>query len=97
MDQGGVSLVKAQTMRAVYAAQREKLKFEEESSKKIDRDEVRVRAFTRARRARDMLQSAPARIAPLLVGLDLIQMTLKLEEEFRRVAQEISDDGTAPL
>lgn len=95
---GGVSLVKAQTMRAVFLAQREKLRFEEESGKKIDRDEVRVNAFNRARRARDMLLSAPARIAPLLVGMtDTLQIVLTLEEEFRRVAESISNDGTEPV
>lgn len=91
----GVSLVKAQTMRAVFSAQREKLKFEEESGKKVDRDEIRVNAFNRARRARDMLLSAPARIAPLLIGLtDVLQITMILEDEFRRVAEGIAGDVT---
>lgn len=97
MERGGVSLVKAQTMKAVFAAQREKLRFEEESGKKINADDVLVRAFNRARRARDMLMSAPARIAPLLVGMDILGMTLTLEEEFRRVVEEISRDATAPI
>lgn len=97
MESGGVSLVKAQTMKAVFAAQREKLRFEEESGKKIDADDVRVRAFNRARRARDMLMSAPARIAPLLVGMDIVGITLALEEEFRRVMEEIARDAAAPI
>lgn len=97
MESGGVSLVKAQTMKAVFAAQREKLRFEEESGKKIDADDVRVRAFNRARRARDMLMSAPARIAPLLVGMDIVGITIALEEEFRRVMEEIARDAAAPI
>lgn len=97
IDSGGVSMMKAQTMKAVFAAQREKLRFEEESGKKIDADDVRVRAFNRARRARDMLMSAPTRIAPLLVGLDVFGITIALEEELRRVAEEISSDATAPI
>lgn len=95
IDGGGVSLMKAQTMKAVFAAQREKLRFEEESGKKIDADDVRVRAFNRARRARDMILSAPARIAPLLVGMDILGITLTLEEEFRRVVEEISRDAAS--
>lgn len=95
---GGNSLVKAQTMRAVFQAQREKLKFEEESGKKIDADDVRVKAFTRGRAARDKLMSAPAKIGPKIVGLtDLVQVITILEDELRNLAQEIADESSAPV
>lgn len=91
------SLVEAQTMRAIYAANREKLAFEKESGSKIDANETKVLAFNRARAARNSLMAAGARIAPLLVGLDLFNLTITLEDELRQVAEEISRDALTPL
>lgn len=90
-----MSMMQAQTLKAIYSAKREELKFEEEAGKKIDAEDVKAKAFARARRARDMILSAPARIAPLLVGMDILGITLTLEEEFRRVVEEISRDAAS--
>jgi hypothetical protein len=91
------TLVEAQTMRAIYAANREKLAFEKESGSKVDANETKVLAFNRARAARNALMAAGARIAPLLVGLDLFQLTITLEDELRKVAEEISRDALTPI
>jgi hypothetical protein len=90
-----MSMMQAQTLKAIYSAKREELKFEEEAGKKIDAEDVKAKAFARARRARDMILSAPARIAPLLVGMDILGITLTLEDEFRRVVEEISRDAAS--
>lgn len=85
-------------MKAVYQAQREKLAFELDSKKAIDADQVRVKAFTRAREARDLLLSAPARLAPKVVGVtDLVQLISIMDEEFREIARKIAEDATAPV
>lgn len=95
---GAISMLRAQTMKAAFSAQREKLKFEEESGSKVDAKEVRFHAFTRGRQARDMIMGAAPSIAAMVFGLpDIGQTTMVLDQELRRLASEIADAAEKPL
>lgn len=95
---GAISMLRAQTMKAAFSAQREKLKFEEESKSKVDAKEVRFHAFTRGRQARDMIMGAAPSIAAMVFGLpDIGQTTMVLDQELRRLASEIADAAEKPL
>ena len=95
---GELSMSKAQALKANFSAQREKLKFEEESGSKVDAKEVRFHAFTRGRQARDMIMGAAPTIAALVFGLpDIGQTTMVLDQELRRLASEIADAADKPL
>lgn len=81
----------ARAVRESYDARLRKLEFEQRNGKLIDADEVRVVAFNRARRTRDLLLAVPDRLAPILVAVtDPIECHRVLTEEITRVCEELS-------
>jgi len=58
----------------------------------LDAAEVRRVVFSRARRARDLMLTIPARLAPVVAGItDAKECYRLLEAEVRRVCDELAD------
>lgn len=82
---------KARAAREVYEAQLSKLKLDEQTGTLVRADEVRVGAFTAARKARDQLIAIPERLASTLAATDdATEIQHMLEDEIERICQEMS-------
>jgi len=83
---------KARAARELYQAQLAKLELDRQRGTLVRADEVRVGAFTMARKARDQLMALPERVAALLAATsDAAEVQRILEEEIERVCLEIAD------
>ncbi|MCK4415115.1 MAG: hypothetical protein KAY32_16405 [Candidatus Eisenbacteria sp.] len=83
---------KARAAREVCQAQLAKLELDRQKSILVRADEVRVGAFSMARKARDQLIALPERVAATLAATENpADVQRILEEEIERICQEISD------
>lgn len=88
------SLADAQRVRVIWAAKQAKLKFERDMGKLLDADQVKVRAFQMARKARDQLMTMPDRLAPILAGTsDVLEVHRLLTEDIERTCHQIAADA----
>ncbi len=83
---------RARAARELYQAQLAKLELDRQRGILVRADEVRLGAFTMARKARDQLITLPERVAAILAATqDAAEVQRILEEEIERVCQEIAD------
>lgn len=88
---------RARAAREAALAQMAKLELDERLGKLVRTEEVRLAAFTAARKARDLLIAIPGRIAPILAAVegDVVQIERLLAEEIDRICSELSGDESA--
>jgi hypothetical protein len=78
-------------IREGYMARLARIEYEVKSGKLVEADQVRVKAFNAARRAREMLLGLPDRLSPQLAGENnTFEIHRILTEELRRICTEIS-------
>jgi len=86
----GVRLARAQALRTTFQAQRERLKFEQESGQLVRREEVEVEAFQLARQLRDRLNQIPARVRDEFAAeTSAIAIEERLQAEIHTVLREL--------
>ncbi len=66
------------------------LKLQKELGEVVAVEDVKRRAFAAARRARDMIQALPGRVAPIVAGLPPAEARKVLEEEVDRICDELA-------
>lgn len=82
----------ARAARELYQAQLAKLELDRKRGDLVRADEVRLGAFSMARKARDQLIALPERLASILAAAQTPQEVQRiLEEEIERICEEISD------
>ena len=82
---------KARAARELYQAQLAKLDLDRQRGTLVRADEVRLGAFSMARKARDQLMALPDRVAAVVAATqDPAEVHRILEEEVERICQEIS-------
>lgn len=95
-DEGGaptVGYARARAAREVYQAQLAKLELEERRGLLVRADEVKLGAFTMARKARDLLIALPERMAAALAAeTNAAEVQRLLEDEVERICAEIAGD-----
>ena len=85
------SMSVAAAERMDYQARLAKLQFEERSRVLVNTGEVWARAFSEARKARELLGAIPDRLAPMLAAVsDSREIHKMLTVEIRRVCEELS-------
>jgi hypothetical protein len=85
------TFAKARTAREGYEARIAKVKYERLTGQLISADEVRVAAFNRARRTRDLLLALPDRLAPVLSATKTSEECHRiLTEELTRICEELT-------
>ncbi len=85
---------RARAARELFLAQLAKIVLDERRGILVRADEVRLGAFTMARKARDQLIALPERVAAILAATqDPAEVQCILEEEIERVCQEIAEVG----
>ena len=83
---------KARAVREVYNAQNAKLDLDLKRGELVRADEVRIAAFSMARKTRDQLIALPERLSTLLAATEEASEVHKiLEEEIERICLEIAD------
>jgi hypothetical protein len=98
MDLGGetspsTGYAKARAVREVYNAQNAKLDLDLKRGALVRADEVRIAAFSMARKTRDQLIALPERLSTLLAATeDAAEVHKILEEEIERICLEISGE-----
>jgi len=93
---GAPSYNDARTYRETFKARIEELEYRRLAGELVEAAEVKRIAFARARRARDLLLSIPARCAPVVAGISDPKECLRIiEAEVNRVCDELADnEGT---
>jgi hypothetical protein len=82
---------RARAAREAYEARLAKAKYERLMGQLISADEVRVTAFNRARRTRDLLLALPDRLAPVLSATKNSEECHRiLTEELTRICEELT-------
>ena len=83
---------RARAARELYQAQHAKLDLDRERGILVRADEVKVGAFTMARKSRDLLMALPERLSAVLAAeSNAAEVQRLLEDEIERICQEISD------
>lgn len=76
---------------AAFEARIAQIDYQEKVGKLVSADEVRLKAFNGARRARDLLMAIADRISPILAATeDQFEVHRLLSDEIRLVCEEIS-------
>ena len=84
---------RARAARELYQAQLAKLELDRQRGVLVRADEVKLGAFTMARKSRDLLIALPERLALVLAAeSDAAIVQQLLEDEIERICQEISND-----
>lgn len=87
----------ARTAREAINARIAEIEWKKLRGEVIEVEEVRRVVFARARRARDLLTSMPARLGPMLAGVDDPKECIKhLEDEVRHICDELATEGRDP-
>ena len=95
---GGSTYAQSRAVRELYLARLAKIEYEERLNKLVNRDEVKVAAFSMARTIRDSLLNIPDRIAAMLAAeSDPTRVHYILTEELRRTLLELTGDGSRSL
>jgi hypothetical protein len=88
----GTGYARARAARELYQAQLAKLDLDSRRGLVVRADEVRLGAFSMARRARDQLMAIPDRICAALAATDDPEVVRRiLDGEIERICQEIVD------
>jgi hypothetical protein len=83
---------KARAARELYQAQLAKLELDRQRGILVRADEVKLGAFSMARKSRDQLMALPDRVAGLLAAVqDPAEVHRILEDEVERICQEVAD------
>lgn len=91
-DATAAGYARARAARELYLAQLAKIELDEKRRILVRADEVRLGAFSMARKARDQLIALPERVAAILAATqDPAEVQRILEEEIERVCQEIAN------
>lgn len=84
----------ARTVRESINARIAEIEWKRLKGEVIEVEEVRRVVFARARRARDLLTSMPARLGPVLAGIeDPKECIRQLEDEVRHICDELATEG----
>ena len=84
---------RARAARELYQAQLAKLELDRQRGVLVRADEVKLGAFTMARKSRDLLIALPERLALVLAAeSDAAVVQQLLEDEIERICQELSND-----
>ncbi len=84
------TFARARTARETYEARLAKAKYERLMGQLVSADEVRVTAFNRARRTRDLLLALPDRLAPVLAAIsEAGECHRVLTVEITRICEEM--------
>ena len=95
---GGSTYAQSRAVRELYLARLAKIEYEERLNKLVNRDEVKVAAFSMARTIRDSLLNIPDRIAAMLAAeSDPTRVHHILTEELRRALLELTGHGSRSL
>jgi|KBSSwiStaDraftv2_1062776.scaffolds.fasta_scaffold170626_2 hypothetical protein len=93
----GPSYQQVRTFREGFAAKIRELEYRQMTGELIEVSEVRRVAFARARKARDLLLSIPARVGPVVAGMtDAKACVQAIEDEIRHALDELADPGRDP-
>lgn len=82
---------RARAVREHYQARLAELEFKRVAGELVPLDEVKKQGYETAKRARDLLETLPDRLAPVLIGVDdLDDMHAIIRKEVRKVCLELS-------
>lgn len=83
---------RARAARELYQAQLAKIELDLRRGILVRADEVRLRAFNRARKARDLLIALPERLSAIIAASnEPAEVTRILDAEMERICQELAD------